>query len=459
MSVYQQVAERFLHGTDEGPSEAAPTLTDVLLAISKAQDLLKGQPLRSTMKVSVIAGSVAKLMGLSSRETAAVVYAGLIYDLGLVRIASDIYGNLPRQSHATGGEKELFRQHALINARVIGNPHDDETGKSVIHQLLTHHPQAAASYIDSLHLSGDIKTIVECHHELCDGSGYPFGLTKDTIPIGAAILAFADTVEGVMAEVSGLTSRRHALESFLDIKVSGRFHPEVVSAFRGLVEDNDEFLKRIAGLEVADMAKQLVPERQTPLSGDMLLDMMRVLGRLADDMTPLYTKGHADRSAGVAAGIANRLGISPPQCGELVIAALTHDVGRLALPIQLLLKSGPLNDAEWETVRDHPRHTEEVLRDLPGFANIVLWASEHHERMNGRGYPGNKKGFEISVGGRIIAIADAFTALTSPRPYRTHAHELMDALPVLGQGRFTQFDNQLVSILRQAVMQSEVIAR
>ena len=107
----------------------------------------------------------------------------------------------------------------------------------------------------------------------------------------------------------------------------------------------------------------------------------------------------------------------------------------------------------------YPHLTEEVIKGLPGFENITLWASEHHERMNGRGYPASKKGFEVSAGGRILAIADAFTALTSPRPYRTHAHELMDALPVLGQSRFTQFDNQLVSILRQAVMESEVVVQ
>ena len=78
--------------------------------------------------------------------------------------------------------------------------------------------------------------------------------------------------------------------------------------------------------------------------------------------------------------------------------------------------------------------------------------------MNGRGYHTGKKGFEISVGGRILAIADAFDALTSPRPYRTHAHEALDALPVLNQGRGTQFDGQLVSVLRQVILKREVVS-
>ena len=206
------------------------------------------------------------------------------------------------------------------------------------------------------------------------------------------------------------------------------------------------------------MIKTFLPTRQTPVTGKQLLDIWSLLGELPDTMLPLYYKEHSVKTARYALQIAEQLGIPQNQSGELMLAALLHDVGQLGLPLGLLLKQSQPSDEQLALLHDHPRLTEEILKGIPGFENITLWASEHHERMNGRGYHTGKKGFEISVGGRILAIADAFDALTSPRPYRTHAHEALDALPVLNQGRGTQFDGQLVSVLRQVILKREVVS-
>lgn len=419
-------------------------------------DLLEGKPLRSALKIAVIAGSIAKMMNMSEREVASVVYAALLHDIGLVRLVADIFPHLPPGLT----EKQLFQTHALHNARVINNPYELPLSNELF-PLFHQHPLAAKDFLRQLCLSQDVGDFISTHHELCDGSGYPFGLIQDQIPLGGRILAFADVVEGVldnsMREKSlALTSRKHALESFMEIKAPGKFDPDVIAVFQSLMETNEDFIKMISTLEVENMVRCLLPERTMPMNGATLLSVAEALGSLSDSTLSLYKTGRSRRVADLAMVLAEALGIHREQCGELALAALLMDVGHLGTPAAIMMKKGPLTAEERAVIHDHPLQTQEVLKGIPGFENISLWASEHHERMNGKGYPGNKKGFEISIGGRILALADVFDALTSPRPYRQHCHEPMDAIPVIGQGRMTLYDNQLVNLLRKVILSREV---
>lgn len=459
MGVFSEAATRF-QGMEEDikRQQALPTLNDLLLAASKAMDLLEGKPIRSAMKVAVIAGSIARLMGLSQRETGTVVYAALLHDIGLIRVLADIFPHLPPGLT----EKQLFHTHPLLNARIIGSPHERPLSGELMH-MLSQHPLAARDFVESMYLSEDVMAAIAAHHELCDGSGYPFGLTIEQIPLSARILAFSDVVECVLSdinrEVHGLTTRRHALESFLEIKTAGKFDPDVVGTFKNLIDNNEDFLRAVTSLEVETMVRSLIVERAVPLSGAVLLKMAETLGGLSDGTMPIYKGGRSRKVADVAARLAQTLGIHREQCGELIISALLMDIGHLGTPLALLLKASPLTADERAIIQDHPLLTREVLKGIPGFENICLWATEHHERMNGKGYPGGKKGYEISVGGRILALADVFEALTASRPYRTHAYEPMDAIPVIGQGRMTLYDNPLVTQLRRVILSTEVVPR
>ncbi|WP_373532081.1 HD domain-containing phosphohydrolase [Vampirovibrio sp.] len=462
MGVFSEVAERFRG--PETPQRVRhnqgklPSINDLMVATSKAMDLLEGRPMRTGLKVAVIAGSIAKLMALPGREVASIVYAALLHDIGLARMVSDIYPHLPPGMT----EKQLFQSHQLVNARIIGSPHERPFSGD-LYNIFHQHPLAAREFIAKVHLSDDVADVIATHHELCDGSGYPFGLTEEQIPIGGRILAFADVVEGVLEnctkEVSGLTSRRLALENFMEIKTPGRFDQSVVQVFREMITVNEDFLRMIASLEVETMVRSLLPERTMLMGGSTLLSIVGAMGALSDSLMPLYKGGRSRRIADFATSLAESLGIHREQCGELAMAGMLIDIGHLGTPIHLLMKNGPLTADERSIIRDHPVAGQEVLKSVPGFDNIALWVSEHHERMNGKGYPANRKGFEISIGGRILALADVFDALTSHRPYRTHAHEPMDALPVIGQGRMTLYDNQLVNLLRKVVLSSEVLIR
>ncbi len=459
MGVFSEVAERFRGPAQQSRIRQAaqhwPSINDLIMATSKAMDLLEGKPLRSALKVAVIAGSIAKLMNLSEREVASVVYAALLHDIGLVSLVSNIFPHLPPGL----SEKQLFQNHALHNARVIGNPYEQPLSNELF-QLFHQHPLAAKDFLRKVCLSQDVGDIISTHHELCDGSGYPFGLVREQIPIGGRILAFADVAECVLEvtvrESSAFTSRKHALESFMQIKAPGKFDPDVIAVFGSLLETNQDFIKQISSLDVENMVRALLPERTMTLSGSTLLSVVEAIGGLSDSTMSLYKAGRSRRVADLALTLAENLCIHREQCGELAMAALLMDIGHLGTPTAILMKRGPLSADERAIIHDHPFLTQEIFKGVPGFENISLWASEHHERMNGKGYPGHTKGYEISIGGRILALADVFDALTSPRPYREHCHEPMDALPVIGQGRMTLYDNQLVNLLRKVILTREI---
>lgn len=156
-----------------------------------------------------------------------------------------------------------------------------------------------------------------------------------------------------------------------------------------------------------------------------------------------YTRGHSDRVAQVARKLGRALGLDSAEAERLHVAALLHDIGKIAIPDRILLKAGPLSDAEWAVMKQHPTRGVELLSGLQFLADTFPAIRHHHERYDGCGYPECLAGAAIPLGARILAVADAYDAMTSNRAYRgarTHAQ----ALAVLQAGAGTQWDPQAV---------------
>ena len=115
--------------------------------------------------------------------------------------------------------------------------------------------------------------------------------------------------------------------------------------------------------------------------------------------------------------------MSERDCAKLKIAGYLHDLGKLAVPDTLLSKPDKLNTKEWQTIRAHPYHTQKILEPVKGLEDVTDWASNHHEYLNGNGYPFGNAAGKLSLGARIISVADIFTALAEDRPYRTGMNE------------------------------------
>jgi HD-GYP domain-containing protein (c-di-GMP phosphodiesterase class II) len=129
------------------------------------------------------------------------------------------------------------------------------------------------------------------------------------------------------------------------------------------------------------------------------------------------------------------------------MAASLHDIGKIGVPENILRKPGRLTDEEFEYIRKHPEFGWMVLRGVEGFEEISQMLLHHHERLDGKGYPGGLSGDEIPLGARIIAVADSFDAITSDRPYR-RAASAEDAAREIERCSGTQFDPEIVRAFR-----------
>jgi HD-GYP domain-containing protein (c-di-GMP phosphodiesterase class II) len=129
-----------------------------------------------------------------------------------------------------------------------------------------------------------------------------------------------------------------------------------------------------------------------------------------------YEYIHALKTAIYSYLLAKRCGLETDQANDLFLAGFVHDIGNAFVPKAILNKTGSLTPEEWAVVRTHPAKGAETLENLGAPNEVVTSALQHHERMDGKGYPHSRKGEEISMGARIVSIADVFVALTSERP-------------------------------------------
>ena len=131
-----------------------------------------------------------------------------------------------------------------------------------------------------------------------------------------------------------------------------------------------------------------------------------------------YTKGHCDRLSEFSVALAHRLGLPQDQCVALRRAGVVHDIGKIGVGEQILVKKGPLTPEEWEVMKQHPVIGERICAPLKSFRLVLPIIRHHHEKLDGSGYPDGLKGEKIPLTARILQITDIYDALVTARPYR-----------------------------------------
>jgi two-component system, cell cycle response regulator len=169
-----------------------------------------------------------------------------------------------------------------------------------------------------------------------------------------------------------------------------------------------------------------------------------VLLQMVSERTP-QLRDHIDGVAVLAQRVGRRLGLRPHELHEVIRAAELHDIGKMAIPDAILEKPGPLESGEWEFMRQHTVVGERMLHVAPALAGVAQLVRWSHERMDGTGYPDGLRGDEIPLGARIVAVCDAYHAMTSERPYSAPVPR-DDALAELKRCAGTQFDQEVVTI-------------
>ena len=177
------------------------------------------------------------------------------------------------------------------------------------------------------------------------------------------------------------------------------------------------------------------------IQADYLKTMM-TLAVILDARDP-YTKRHSENVTRYSVAIAKEMGFNPAQIEIIRRSGLLHDIGKIGIRDDILLKPGKLTNEEFEQIKIHPVKSQEIVSSLPFLKEVAMLVRHHHERYDGKGYPDGKSGEDIELGSRIMAVSDSFDAMTTDRPYRKRL-PLEEAIAELIRCKGTQFDPKVV---------------
>jgi len=241
--------------------------------------------------------------------------------------------------------------------------------------------------------------------------------------------------------------KRDVLEAYLGVTLKRLFStgPE---AFEEIYSRLKQFTESLATTEITPGPNEPETPRALPQA---VLDTVTSLA-FAIDAKDHYTQGHSQKVSAYAALIAEAMGMNDVEVEEIRLGGVLHDIGKVAIPENILNKSGPLNPDEWDTMKSHVVFGAKILDPLTPLARIREMVLHHHEYFDGSGYPDAQTGEQIPLGARIIAVADAFDTITSDRTYKK-ARAAEQALAELERCANAQFDGAIVALFVRTMRQ------
>jgi len=412
---------------------------EVIAALSLATDLGIGVPLEHGLQSTLIAMRLGEELGVDAQTASQTYYTCLLFYVGCTAnadIAAEIFGH--HNSLTTYGAPVRFGAPAERVAglmRAVAPP----TGTPLlrVRQLAYGLPKLARLFpgqvaalcevaqmlTDRLGLPAEIGAMFLYIDERWDGKGDPNHASSDEIPLAVRIAqvardaAFQRMLGG--PEYAASVIRRRAGRAFDPVVAA-----TLADGAAGLLAADDD-----GSAWVDTLACEPVP--QVTLNGDAIDRALTAMGDFADLASP-FLVGHSGGVARACASSGQLFGLDASEVAATRRGALVHDVGRVAVPVRVWQKPGPLTPDEWEAVRLHAYHTERVLTRSPFLAALAAVATFHHERLDGSGYHRGVAAAGINRPARLLAAADAHHAMTEPRPYR-QALSLEQAAVALSQ--------------------------
>ncbi len=391
-------------------------LAELVALLSLGTDLGLGHPMEHIMRQCATALRLAKRVGVDEATRGVVYYSSL---LAWVGCHTDAY----EQSHWFGDEimmKASFRRAgpaATLRQFGAGRPLLERlklsvdlvrTGLRELGDMLENHWLATDALATRLELGDEVRASLAQTFERWDGKGL-LSLRRDQILLSARLIHVADVAtafhrhHGVQAAISAAAER------------SGKMlDPELVALFRREAAD---ILRDTDDPSPWESTLRAEPALARRLSEDELDRALEAIADFSDLKSP-WTIGHARAVAVLAAEAAREYGLREEDVRLIRRAALVQDLGRLGVPNSIWDKPGPLTPLEHERVRLHPYLSERMLASSLTLAPLAAIAVQHHERLDGSGYPRGLAGAAITPAGRIVAAADVYRALLGRRPHR-----------------------------------------
>ncbi len=439
----------------------APSLNvaELLGALSHALDLTEGQPKGHCQRACWIGTQIGMQMGLTAEALSDIYFTALLKDLGCssnaariceLYLADDISfkrdfktidGSLAaalRFVMDKTGIQSGFAERVRAILNILRN------GGEISRELIETRCHRGADIAAKMRFPAEVQDGIRWLDEHWDGSGKPEGRVGEAIPVASRIALVAQ-----VADIFHKEGGRAAARAEILARRGTWFDPAVVDAFLA-AEKLAAFWRAIEGDALDRHLSDLAPARSSaPLDDDYVDDIAAAFADVIDAKSP-FTAGHSRRVTLFTDMIAEEMGLDAEHRRWLRRAALLHDIGKLAVSNQILDKPGRPEESEWISIRSHPAHSADILRQVAIFRDLSDIAGAHHERLDGKGYPLGLAGDAIVAEVRMLTVADVFDAVTADRPYRK-AMKVEAAFAILDKDTGTAFDGACVAALKRAV--------
>ena len=331
------------------------------------------------MWLTYIVCRLAETLGVSEAEQKSLTIAGAMHDIGLLSLAES---------------------RGLVEFEIETRPEHGEVG------YLFLKPFAPLSTVGEL---------IRDHHVYWqDGAGEVF--LRHAVPLGSHLIHLADRIAVLIHPQQEVLTQIASIRERIAAQSGRMFIPRFVEAFLDIA-DKEFFWLDAASPAVEWYSPQNGDWDLISLDGPQFMELARLFCHIVDFKSP-FTAAHSSGVAACAGALGRLSGLSDSECARLTTAGYLHDIGKLSVPLEILEKPGVLDEREIAIIRHHSYETYKILRSIGMDENTRNWSAYHHERLDGSGYPFHLSAPQLTLGCRIMTVADIFTALVENRPYR-----------------------------------------
>ncbi|MDR1637697.1 MAG: HD domain-containing protein [Treponema sp.] len=364
----------------------------LIQAIAEALDIVEGELLGATTyhgkRIAVLCAAMGRRLGMGKAQLTALTSCALLHDNALTE---------------------------YIRAELEGGAHDP---------AMKLHCQQGQRNADTLGFETDMGDFILYHHERANGSG-PYGKRAGEYSLGAELIGIADATDVTWRLQRVSPEELPLIRSWL--AQDGEFRPAAMELLLAVLDA--EALDALKDTRIIESAEETIPAWNVDGDSPAIFNMASFISQIIDYKSA-FTRRHSMGIVDKARIMGGYYGYDPPLLARLCLAAGLHDIGKLAVPTAILEKTDRLNDEEYLAIMEHVRGTAELLKDIDGFEDIRNWASNHHEKLDGSGYPLGKKAGELDFNSRLMTCIDIYQAVSEERPYhpaRSH-RDTMDIL-------------------------------
>lgn len=402
------------------------SFSELLGSISYALDCVEhdlvGVTTYHSKRVAYLVLCLGKEMGMTSEEVVDMVACAVLHDNALTEYAQEEYQKKVNVHEER--EVDSAGRHCIIGERNV-------------------------RYIP---FQTNVENVILYHHENADGSG-PFHKKESETPIMAQLIHIADSIDAGF-DLSFVDRKKYEkILKYVKENENLLFSETCVTVFLKVV--TLEMLRNMQGTKISLMLSESMPYDEREYSNEQMKEFAALFAKIIDFKSN-FTMYHSIGIAQKAEKMGHFYGYDEETCTKLYVAGALHDIGKLVVDKDVLEKPEKLTDEEYKHIQNHAFYTYDILRKVRGLEDITSWASLHHEKLNGKGYPFGKTAEELGKFERLMACIDIYQALYEKRPYKeglSH-EETMKILWDMANNGF--IDSQIVNDIDKVFQNTEV---